>query len=225
MPRETDNFIYLQRDVSVTRTDLLPARVLWINGAMVAAEVDVVTFPDAAGKKLSILFEDGRRFVTQEAVVEGVIDREAADERSDDELSRMDFDQDSRAVVVVLKRVSDPVLAESRECYRVRTVPLNVTVRFVSCLECDLTDISQTGFAVLSDEAFEAKSVVEASLPDKDGCLIEGHVRVQSVRQLRNGRYRYGVAVFGRGMQTACAWLATELQRQMIRRSVTVRSS
>jgi len=224
MPLETENFIYLQRDVTVTRTEMLPGRVLWINGAMVAAEVDVVTFPDAAGKKVAILFEDGRRFVTQEAVVEGVIDREAADERSYDDQSRMDLDQDSRPVVVVLKRIGDPVLAESRECYRVRTVPLNVTVNFGSCPECELTDISQTGFAVLSDESFEANSVVEAALPGQDG-LVQGHVRVQSVRELRNGRFRYGVAVFGRGMQTACALLATELQRQMIRRTVTVRNS
>jgi hypothetical protein len=223
MPLETENFIYLQRDVSVSRTDLLPGRVLWINGAMVAAEIDVVTFPDAAGRKLAILFEDGRRFVTQEAVVEGVIDREAADERSYDEQSRMDLDQDSRPVVV-LKRIGDPVLAESRECYRVRTVPLNMTVNFGSCSECELTDISQTGFAVLSDESFEQKSVVEAALPGTDG-LVHGHVRVQSVRELRNGRFRYGVAVFGRGMQMACASLATELQRQMIRRTVTVRGS
>jgi hypothetical protein len=224
MSLETDNFIYLQRDVTVTRTDLLPGRVLWVDGAMIAAEVDVATFPDAAGKKLTILFEDGRRFVMQEAVVEGVIDHEAVDERSYDEQSRMNFDQDSRPVVVTLKRIGDPVLAESRECYRVRTVPFNMTVSFGGCPECALTDISQTGFAVVSDESFEPNSAVEAVLPGKDG-LVEGHVRIQSVRKLRNGRFRYGVAVFGPGMQNACASLATELQRQMIRRKVTVRGS
>ncbi|MCP4512657.1 MAG: hypothetical protein GY826_40380, partial [Fuerstiella sp.] len=174
---------------------------------------------------VAILFEDGRRFVMQEAVVEGVIDREAADERSYDELSRMDLDQDSRTIVLVVKRIGEPVLAESRECFRVRTVPLKLTVSFGKCAECELTDISQTGFAVLSDEFFEAKSIVDAALPGKDGIVVQGHVRIRSVRRLRNGRYRYGVAVFGRGMQKVCASMATELQRQMIRRTGTVGGS
>lgn len=224
MALDTDNFIFLQRELSTTRTDLLPGRVLWINGNLVAAEVDVVTFPFDAGDKVAILFEDSRRFVAQNAVVEGVIDHGAADDPSFEELSRMDFDEDSRPVVVVLERIGAPELAECRECYRVQTVGLNVKVHFGSCSECELTDISQTGFAVLSDESLEPKLLVEASLPSGES-VIHGNVKIQSVRKLRNGRYRYGVAVLGRGMQKACASLATELQRQVLRRTVVVRSS
>ena len=224
MALETDNFIYLQRDVSPTRTDLLPGRVLWTNGDLVAAEVDVVTFPYETGNKLAILFDDCRRFVAQNAVVEGVLDREAADDPSFEALSRMDFDEDSRPIVVVLERIGTPELAESRECYRVRTDGLNVTVSFGSCPECELTDISQTGFAVLSDESLEPMSVVDAALSSGES-VIQGNVRIQSVRQLRNGRYRYGVAVLGRGMKNACVSLATELQRQVLRRTLSVRSS
>ncbi|HIE97993.1 MAG: hypothetical protein ABGZ23_09525 [Fuerstiella sp.] len=224
MALKTDDFIYLQRDVSDTQTDLLPGRVLWTNDNLVAAEMDVVTFPYDTGNKVRILFEDGRRFVAQDAVVEGLIDREAADDPSFEQLSRMDYDQESQPAVVVLERIGQPILAENRECYRVRTSALNVTVEFGNCPECELADISQTGFAVFSDEVLEQSSVVDAALPSGDS-VIRGNVRIQSVRQLRNGRYRYGVAVIGRGLQNACGSLAAELQRQVLRRTLTVRSS
>jgi hypothetical protein len=76
---------------------------------------------------------------------------------------------------------------------------------------------------VLSEETFELHSVVDAALPTEES-VVDGHVKVLSVRQLRDGRYRYGVAVLGRGLQNACKSLANELQRQVLRRSLSVRS-
>ncbi len=223
MALDTGSCIYLQQEISSTRTDLLPGRVLWTRGDLVTTEIDVVAFP-YAGKRVVILYEEGRRFVAQEAVVQGIIDCEAEDERCFEETSHIDLDEESRPVSVVLERIGDPALAESRECYRVRTAVLNVTVDFGSCPECELVDISRTGFAVLSDESVEEDSLVEAALPNGES-FVHGHVRIQSARQLRNGRYRYGFVVVGRGMQNACASLSTELQRQMLRRTVCVRSS
>ncbi|HIE97992.1 MAG TPA: hypothetical protein EYG03_11810 [Planctomycetes bacterium] len=223
MSLKDNSIIYLQRDVSSIRTDLLPGRVLWTNGNWVAAELDVVTFP-YAGKKVVMLFEDGRRFVMQDARVEGVIDCEVADAPPPyEDLPRMDFDEDSRSVSVVLERIGEPSSAESRECFRVRTSALNVSVEFGSCSECELTDISQTGFAVLSEEFFELHSVVDVTLPGEDS-VVDGHVKILSVRQLRDAWYRYGVAVLGRGLQNACKSLANELQRQVLRRSLSVRA-
>ena len=223
MPLQTDNFIYLQRDFSAKRDDLLPGRVLWTNGALLAAEMDIVTFSYEAGKRLAMLYED-RQFVTQDVVVEGVLDLEPADAPSFEELSRMDFDEDSRPVVVVLERIGLPILAESRECFRVRTVALNVTIQLGSCPECELHDISHTGFAVLSDELLTLNSIVEAALPSGD-TVAEGYVKILSVRRLRNGRYRYGVSAEGRQMLSTCASLATELQRRMLRRTVGLQNS
>lgn len=222
MALDTDSYIYLQQDVSSTRTDLMPGRVLWTNGDLVAAEMNVVAFP-YAGKRVVILYDEGRRFVAQDAVVEGIIECEASDDQSFEESPHIDLDEDSRPVNVVLERIGDPVSAESRECYRVRTSALKVTVAFGSCPACELLDISQTGFAVLSDESLDMNSLVKAALPSGES-VVHGHVRIQSLRQLSNGRYRYGVAVIGRGMQDTCASLSTELQRKMLRRSVTVRS-
>ncbi|MEO2017310.1 MAG: PilZ domain-containing protein [Fuerstiella sp.] len=223
MALNTDSYIYLQQDISSTRTDLLPGRVLWTNGDLVAAEMNVVAFPNA-GKKVVIHYEEGRRFVAQDAVVEGITECEPADDSSVEGLSHMDLDENSRPVNVVLARIGDPVLAESRECYRVQTVPLNVTVDFGTCRECELLDISQTGFAVLSDDFVELHSVVDVALLSGESG-VKGQVRILSSRQLRDGRYRYGVAVLGHDLQNACKSLASELQRQVLRRSVAVRSS
>jgi hypothetical protein len=78
---------------------------------LVAAELDVVTFP-YAGKKLVILFEDGRRFVMQDARVEGVIERDVADEPPPyDDSARMAIDEDSRSVSVVLERIGQSTSA------------------------------------------------------------------------------------------------------------------
>jgi hypothetical protein len=120
-------------------------------------------------------------------------------------------------MVVVLEVQGNPETADNRACYRVRTATSAIQIRFADRNDCDLMDISQTGFGIISDQQLAEGTVVQAGLPG-DGCEITGAVRVQSVRQLRSGRFRYGVTCLEPAAQKACVELTMSLQRERLKR-------
>ncbi|NNF43767.1 MAG: hypothetical protein HKN62_12140 [Phycisphaerales bacterium] len=86
----------------------------------------------------------------------------------------------------------EPVSAEGRAESRVSTVASELTAIIDGEDFCPLLDVSTTGFAVMASGAHAAGKVVDARL-SYEGDEYTGHTSVQSVREIWEGRYRYGL--------------------------------
>ncbi len=205
--------------IQISKDDgrLIPGRVLWTYDCYVAAEFESAKIEGSEEQQLSLFYEQDRKFVQQPTQLEGVLQRSAADSPTHDEIREMDLDTCAGRAVVVFELLGTPSIADNRGCYRVRAASYGINVVFADRDDCELMDVSHTGFALLSEQQFAAGDVVRACLPEDSGAVC-GHVRIQSARQLRDGRYRYGVVCLGKATETACARLATELQRQQLLR-------
>ena len=70
---------------------------------------------------------------------------------------------DQSKVLVRLEATGEPVSAESRQCYRVSTVLAKLSASFGECDDCQLVNVSPTGFAVISREEYPVGRIVMAS--------------------------------------------------------------
>lgn len=197
---------------------LVPGRVLWVHEPYVAIEIDRDQVDNlSSGADLTLLFESRQKFVSQTTSLEGIIERPAADAPSYAQAITMDLTDSVDRAVVVLEAQGVPAQADHRACYRVRAASSAIQVHFGDRDDCDLMDISQTGFALLSDQQHAQGAVVNACLPVADDRTVCGAVRIQSVRPLRSGRYRYGVTCLEPAFQKACVELTMDLQRERLR--------
>ena len=201
---------------------LLPGRVLWTYENYLAAEldeseIDCEELENSGDQQFSLYYEKDRKFVQQSTQLEGVIERPAASEPTANDVLVMDLDTTANRVVIVFELLGTPTTADNRECYRVRATSYGINVVFADRDNCELMDISHTGFALLSDQEFTPGAIVRACLPHGDSAVC-GNVRIQSVRQLRDGRFRYGVVCLGVKTEKACTGLAVELQRKQLQR-------
>lgn len=214
MPLQPSEIVQLR----IGNRPLVPGRILWRLEPYIALELEwdrVGSIPEDA--TLHLLFEQKQKFVCQKTSLQGILDRPAAELPSPDQTVSMDLEAASQRMVIVLEVQGNPETADNRACYRVRTTTSAIQIRFADRNDCDLMDISQTGFGIISDQQLAEGTVVQACLPG-DGCEVTGAVRVQSVRQLRSGRFRYGVTCLEPAAQKACVDLTMSLQRERLKR-------
>jgi len=96
--------------------------------------------------------------------------------------------------VIVFRRNGEPVSAESRQTYRVSVISEGFTARVDKLRTCSVVDISSEGFAAIVTERLSLGSVVKIKL-DCDGQTIESPARVQAVKDLPSGQFRYGLLI------------------------------
>ncbi|MHC4220115.1 MAG: PilZ domain-containing protein, partial [Planctomycetota bacterium] len=125
------------------------------------------------GLDLFVYYELKRKFVKQAARIDAVLQTEPM-------------------LVVGFQVTGEPMSAESREWFRVSTVMAHLAADFGPESDCPLLDVSSVGFAVEAAERYEVGQVVPATLSYQDQ-RFNGKARIQSVRDLGKGRYRYGV--------------------------------
>lgn len=115
--------------------------------------------------------------------------------------------------------VGAPVSAESRGSFRVSIVTDNIYATLGKFSSCPVADISAEGFAVLLKESLAVGSTFEATILSGETELT-GMVRIQTVKQLPTGQFRYGLLAyeakspFRKNLQN----LAMELQRTRLKR-------
>ncbi len=126
-----------------------------------------------AGQDVFVYYELYRKFVKQAARIEAVR-------------------QTAPALTIGFQLTGDTVSAESRECFRVSTALTNLTADFGSDSNCRLLDVSIIGFAVEATERYEIGHTLPATLHFQ-GKHFTGKTRIQSIRELDGGRFRYGV--------------------------------
>jgi hypothetical protein len=83
------------------------------------------------------------------------------------------------------------VSAEDRDCYRVPTAFKELTATVGPEGSCKLLDVSGTGFAVIASEHYRIGELVEVELRYRSEAF-SGRACLQSMKQLAEGRIRYG---------------------------------
>jgi len=98
---------------------------------------------------------------------------------------------EGKQLVIDYTTQGDPISAENRENFRVTTITAQIKVLINgedSCIACDL---SETGFAALSQQTYKLGEVVTVTL-ERDDESYSGSACVQAVRSEQLLRSRYG---------------------------------
>ena len=162
--------------------------------------------PDVeVGQEVLVYYERKREFMQQAARIESTTQTE------DDEQLRFEFEL-----------TGEVISAESRQCFRVSTVISDMTADLGDEADCQLMDVSVTGFAVTASTVHKIGQVVKAKLRHQDQ-EFSGAVRIQSIRELGPGQIRYGLHGLstlegGGNLLRGIALISTAVQRQQLQR-------
>ncbi len=207
------------------------AEVVGIDGSQVLVRPSDPAFSVDPGTDVLVYFELKRVFMQQSAsVLAGLDDAEAspesepvteADAGSAEGIPGEPLAEDVDAgPVIALDLLGTPVSAESRQTYRVSTIFSERPVCVDGTKDCALTDVSLTGFSMISGQTLQFAQVVDVVL-EHDGASFEGSASVQSVKDLCDGRVRYGfnaVEAKGATLLKGLQKLALDVQREQLRR-------
>lgn len=181
---------------------LYPVKFIGTNPPTCTAESQEAGLSLTVGQGILIYFEVGKKFVKQSARIEAV---------SDDDMPTFDF-----------VPIGEPVSAENRQQFRVSAVISDLTATLGEENRCKLLDVSASGFSVMSTQAYEISSIVDAALLH-DGESYTGRVRIQSIRDLSPDGIRYGLyCVDEKGsnanLEEGLRRMSMDLQRKQLRR-------
>ncbi len=195
--------VFLQLPNEMRRRFLHPAKVVGAVDGQYHVEMEKRETQVISDQEIMAFFHSGKDFVKQAARVIGDVETEPN-------------------YVITFETVGQPVSADTRECYRVSTVIAGLTVEFGRETNCPLLDVSVTGFALSSSLKYVVANIVSAKL-FHEGAEYAGQVCVQSVRELGNGRIRYGVSCVdktpgGNNLLAGTLKLSLSVQREHARR-------
>lgn len=217
MSLEVSEYLFVRDNRKTGGEELVPGRILWTDAALVAAQFEAARINSESESDVLMFFHLNGTFVQQAASISGVTELTPVNVASEGESEKMDVRSASEKVIVALERRGEPVSAENRECFRLRNPSLDIDVNINGDANCALTDISQTGMAVICGTRYERGTILETYV-HYEGLTVEGPARIQSVKELRTGRFRYGLLGIERSMQRNCASLAMAVQRKQLRR-------
>jgi hypothetical protein len=126
--------------------------------------------------------------------------------------------------LVAFTLTGEPVSADGRSAFRVSIVAANVPATVGQDDQCQLVNVSATGFGVYSKSAFAVGGIVEVELT-YNNLTCAGKARVQSASETRWGTMRYGLHAVEaprghgkNGLQTGLGQIAAAIQRDQLRR-------
>lgn len=121
---------------------------------------------------------------------------------------------------VRLRLRGEPVSANNRQAFRVSCVGCDITVTLGQEANCDVVDLSATGFGTYATQSLRIGDIVDAEL-HYQGQVYRGQVAVQSVRRMVD-KVRYGVCVVdspsGHSLVKALPQVNAAVQREQLRR-------
>lgn len=125
---------------------------------------------------------------------------------------------------ITLETTSPPISAENRECYRVSTAMLGLTVAVADEKDCPLHDVSASGMSATTTLPLKLGDEVPLTL-SYDGQEYTGQVIVHSVRDLGGGQIRHGFRCvqnrrFGGTLRQGLQAISVSVQRLHINRRV-----
>jgi hypothetical protein len=196
--------IFVQDPQKTAARELLPAKVTGVNNNVYTIELKKSDVALEAGGELLLFYDHDRKFVQQSARVETV-------------------ESTIPSLVAAIVLVGEPVSAESRESSRVSLALAGLTAKFGTEESCQLNDVSITGFSLTALQRYKIGEHVPATL-EFEGQSFSGASCIQSVRELGDGRIRYGVHCVndekfgGFELQRGLRHIASTIQRQQMRR-------
>ncbi len=152
--------------------------------------------------ELFIYFEMDRKFMRQAARIGSVI---GTDPRT----------------LVEFETTGDPLSAENRQTLRISAMGADLTATFGTEENCQVVDISPTGFAVYATKNHEIGSQVDAIL-HFEGEEFQGTISIMAAIQ-RKGEIRYGVHCIdepksGSSLKNGLGKITMAIQRQQLAR-------
>ncbi len=167
------------------------------------ADIEESNLAVEAGQDVFVYYELNRKLVKQAARIEAAM-------------------KNAPALTIGFQVTGDVVSAECREWFRVSTVLNDLTADFGPESDCRLLDVSSVGFAVEATERYEIGNTLPATL-HFEGEHFTGEVRVQSVRELDEGRFRYGLHALadkssGGDLCKGQQQISAAVQREQLRR-------
>jgi hypothetical protein len=169
---KTESVIFFNiPDVSEERV-LHRAKIITVKENLYSAELEEedLDFKDEMG--LFIYFKMERQFMRQAARIGSVIETETN-------------------TLVEFETIGEPFSAENRQALRISSMGTDLKATFGAEENCEVVDVSATGFAVYSSKEHAIDSRVEATLCF-EGETFKGMVTVMAVVK-RKGKIRYGV--------------------------------
>ncbi len=181
---------------------LHPAKVVVVQDEIYTAQLEEAGLPLTAGQDVLLYYEIDRKFMQQAARIDAVM-------------------QVGPESIVGLETTGEPMSADERQWYRVWAVLADLTAT-IGSEDCPIQDVSAVGFAVLARDRHYVGNVVTATVHYK-GRHHTGSATVQSVRDLDDGRIRYGLACAddkqgGADLSKCLHTITMAIQRQQLRR-------
>ena len=182
---------------------LHPGKVVGLEGNTYTGELEEQGLDIAEGQDLIIYFSAGRAFLQQAAHI-------------------LELSGDELKPIFQFETTGEPASAESRQYYRVSSITADLAAELAGEDQCPLLDVSCTGFAVTSCREHAFGNIVEATLFHQ-GEEYKGKVLVQSIRELGEGRIRYGLycaenKAFAGNMPRGLQLMTVMLQSEQLRR-------
>lgn len=206
--------MYIQ--ISGTPERSIAARILWCHGAMLGVEIDRRGFECHVEDQLHLTYSDDGKLFTKQVLVRGLVESAADNASPNLEFPVAPLADDAEPVVVVLvfipEHIERPRDVDLRQSKRMNTADLNKLITFGDRYDCELQDVSPSGFSVVTADDFALDSIVRAEISD-GGETAEGRVRIRNSLVLKNGRFRYGVVCLERQIKSLCGVLAMRLHR------------
>jgi len=168
-----DSTIYVRFPSQSKNPVLHPATVVRADSTKlfaVRSEDDTLSFE--VGLEILIYFDLGGKFVQQPARIEALL-------------------EDDPEAGIELVTIGEWFSAENRNAYRISTVTSDLVTTFGGEQNCPLCDVSIGGFAAIVSGKYEIGQVVDVEI-SYDNKTYTGQVSIQSARELRDGKTRYG---------------------------------
>ncbi len=182
---------------------LHPAKVVEVQDELYTVRLEEAGLPLNAGQGVLLYYEIDQKFMQQAARIDAVMQVEPEP-------------------IIGLETTGEPMSAEERQWFRVSTLLADLTARIESEEPCPIQDVSTVGFAVLARDRYYVGNVVTAAV-HYEGEHHMGLATVQSVREIDDGRIRYGLACAddrqgGTELSRCLHTITMAIQRQQLRR-------
>jgi hypothetical protein len=199
---KTESNIFFKIPDESTEIALHRAKILTIKENFYTAELEEEGLALEDGMDFFIYFELDRQFMRQAARIGSVIRAEPP-------------------IQVEFETIGDPASAENRQALRISSVGANLTATFGSEKNCQVVDISPTGFAVYATKNHEIDSTVDTTL-HFEGEDFQGTVCIKAAIP-RKSEIRYGVFCIddqksGTGLQNGLGKITMAIQRKQLSR-------
>lgn len=168
-----DSAIFLQVPDQSDRRVLRPGKLLAGHGKARTAEFQERHLTVEAQQEVLVFYELNNKFMRQAARIEVV-------------------SRTPHGTVIDLQTTGEPELAESRQCYRVSAVMLDMTATVDGEDDCSILDVSATGMAVTATRRHDVGQAVNVEIRyEETPCA--GRMHIATIHRLPRERIRYGL--------------------------------